>query len=209
MIYILSDFQIPRIPLLIIVLVHNRLPYLLLPFNQSLYLSTGSLIPPLSSPWATIAPSNSMEFEFWRIIYKWHYVVFAFLSCYASLNTVSSRFMHAPMNNRNAFFLWWTVLPMHLIFCCSSREEYVSWFHILINILGNPYTSLVKMQISGHYGKQYGDVSRIFKGEPPSCNIVPGCVGSEMGTWRRYLQHLHCCSNSTTKVRVLLSLLNH
>lgn len=121
MIYILSDFQIPRIPLLIIVVVHNRLPYLLLPFNQSLYLSIGSLTPPFSSPWATIAPSNSMEFEFWRIIYKWHYVVFAFLSCYASLNTVPSRFMHAPMNNHNAFFLWW------IVSLCISFFLLISW----------------------------------------------------------------------------------
>lgn len=75
--------------------------------------------------------------------------------------------------------------------------------------MGNPHISLMEMQISGHFGKQYGDVSRIFKVEPPSCSIIPRYVGSEIGRLSSYLPPIHCLSAPMIKIRVLFSLLNH
>ena len=78
-----------------------------------------------------------------------------------------------------------------------------------MNVMGNPHTSLIEMQISDHYGKQYGDVSRIFKVERPSCSIIPGHVEGEIGRLSSYLPPIHCRSAPMIKIRVLFSLLNH
>lgn len=56
--------------------------------------------------------------------------------------------------------------------------------------MGSPYASLMGMQISGHYGEQYEDFSRILKVKPPCCNVITGCIakGGETGMLKRNLQ---------------------